>query len=87
MKDNYLIYIAPIIRLILVLIGGKGAISEEDTTQIIGAVTILATLGWSIYEKRHGVKRVNTAEDRADVAEVKAEVAKDQAIKAIIDNK
>jgi hypothetical protein len=42
--------IAAIVRLILTLVGAE-MIDEGQLQQAIGAVIVLVTLGWSLYEK------------------------------------
>lgn len=46
--------IAGILRAILAAIGGGTlAVSDSEISAIVGALVTLATIGWSIYEKRN----------------------------------
>jgi hypothetical protein len=73
MKDSLFIYVGPIVRALLVIFGAGGVFDEEQTNQIIGAVTILIVTGQSIYSKHKTKQKIEVAEKKAEVAEAKTE--------------
>jgi hypothetical protein len=51
MKAILTLFVVPVVRAILQVAGGTQIADENTTNQVVGALTILATVGWSIYEK------------------------------------
>ena len=43
--------IGGIVRALLASLGGAALASESDIDQIVGAVSVLVTVAWSIYQK------------------------------------
>ena len=43
--------IGGILRALLASLGGAALASESDIEQIVGAVSVLVTVAWSIYQK------------------------------------
>lgn len=48
--------IGAILRAILASIGGAGLASDNDVEQLSGAVAVLVTVAWSIYQKYEAKK-------------------------------
>lgn len=51
MKAILTIFIVPVVRAILQVAGGTQLADDNTTNQVVGALTVIATVGWSIYEK------------------------------------
>jgi hypothetical protein len=49
--NSYLPILVAVIRHSLALLGAGGALSDSDISQMAGALLVLASVAWSIYEK------------------------------------
>jgi hypothetical protein len=51
MNPNYTPILVAIVRHALALLGAGGMFSEGDISQMVGALFVLGSVAWSIYEK------------------------------------
>lgn len=55
------LFVAPTIRAILQVFGGSQIATDSNVNQVVGAVTVLGTIAWSIYEKHKNDKLLANA--------------------------
>lgn len=61
MSNILRIFIAPTVRAVLQVFGGAGIATDNNVNQVVGAVTVLATIVWSIYEKQKSDRKLADA--------------------------
>jgi hypothetical protein len=52
MKQLALLFVAPVVRALLQGLAGSELVDEDTQSKVVGAVTLLGTVAWSIYEKQ-----------------------------------
>ena len=52
MKQLATLFVAPTVRALIQVFAGSELVDEDTQSKVVGAVTLLVTVAWSIYEKQ-----------------------------------
>jgi hypothetical protein len=61
MKQLATLFIAPTVRALIQVFAGSELVDEDTQSKVVGAVTLLVTVAWSIYEKQKANRKLSDA--------------------------
>jgi hypothetical protein len=61
MKQLATLFVAPTVRALIQVFAGSELVDEDTQSKVVGAVTLLVTVAWSIYEKQKANRKLSDA--------------------------